>query len=80
MGLLLSDPAAPPIRVTRDIDALVELASLADYHRLSKRLRHAGFADYATDQAPICRWTEFGFEAFHLTVDDQGPPACQYCG
>lgn len=28
-GLLLTDPAAPPIRVTRDVDVMVEVASLA---------------------------------------------------
>jgi hypothetical protein len=56
-GLLLSDPAAPPIRVTRDVDAIVELASLADYHRLSDQLRIYGFAEDTSEGAPICRWT-----------------------
>ncbi|MCW8946523.1 MAG: hypothetical protein OQK42_04895, partial [Sedimenticola sp.] len=31
-GLLITDPAAPPIRVTRDVDAIVQVASLAEYH------------------------------------------------
>ncbi|TDY02868.1 hypothetical protein [Thiohalophilus thiocyanatoxydans] len=26
-GLLITDPAAPPIRVTRDVDAIVQLAN-----------------------------------------------------
>lgn len=31
-GLLLTDPAAPPIRVTKDVDIIVEVLSLAAYH------------------------------------------------
>lgn len=38
-GLLLTDPAAPPIRVTRDIDVIIEVASLAAYHRFNEKLR-----------------------------------------
>lgn len=56
-GLLLSDAAAPPIRATVDVDAIVELASLADYHRLAARLRKVGFAEDASADAPICRWS-----------------------
>lgn len=56
-GLLLTDAAAPPIRATKDVDAIVELASLGDYHRLSEQLRAAGFGEDTSDDAPICRWT-----------------------
>lgn len=38
-GLLLTDPLAPPIRATKDVDVISELGSLVDYHRLSGRLR-----------------------------------------
>ena len=38
-GLLITDPAAPPIRATKDVDVIVHVISLAEYHRLSKRLR-----------------------------------------
>ena len=55
-GLLLTDPAAPPLRVTRDVDALVEVVSLADYHRLHAKLRKKGFTEDLGDRAPICRW------------------------
>lgn len=55
-GLLITDPAAPPIRVTRDVDAIVQVMSLVDYHRLSKKLRAAGFKEDISDAAPICRW------------------------
>ncbi len=55
-GLLLTDPAAPPLRVTRDVDVMVEVASLADYHRLHAELREKGFTEDLGDRAPICRW------------------------
>ncbi len=55
-GLLITDPAAPPIRVTRDIDVITEVTSLQDYHALSQRLRDRGFAEDTTADAPICRW------------------------
>ena len=31
-GLLITDPAAPPIRITRDVDAIVQVMPLSDYH------------------------------------------------
>jgi len=44
-GLLLTDPAAPVIRVTRDVDVIVEVTSLAAYHRLNKELRGKDFIE-----------------------------------
>ncbi len=53
-GLLLTDPAAPPIRGTLDVDVIVELASLAEYHRLSEKLRKRGFVeDFSPDDPNI---------------------------
>jgi len=55
-GLLITDPAAPPIRVTRDVDAIVQVVSLADYYQLSKKLRTQGFSEDTSEDAPVCRW------------------------
>jgi hypothetical protein len=55
-GLLITDPAAAPIRATRDVDTIVEAASLAEYHRLAPRLRARGFSEDTAEDAPICRW------------------------
>jgi len=55
-GLLITDPAAPPIRVTKDADAIVQVISLSDYHRLSEKLRTHGFREDTSAEAPICRW------------------------
>jgi predicted nucleotidyltransferase len=55
-GLLLTDPAASPVRPTIDVDVLVEVATLAEYHRLSEQLRQLGFVEDTSEDAPICRW------------------------
>jgi hypothetical protein len=55
-GLLISDPAAPPIRVTRDVDAIVHVLSRAEYYSLSEKLREHGFKEDTSEDAPICRW------------------------
>lgn len=55
-GLLITDPAAPPIRVTRDVDAIVQVFSKADYYRLAEKLRDKGFREDTSDGAPLCRW------------------------
>lgn len=55
-GLLITDPAAPPIRVTRDVDAIVKVLSLNDYYKLSAKLRAHGFSEDMSEGAPLCRW------------------------
>ena len=55
-GLLITDPAAPPIRITRDVDAIVQVVSKADYYHLSDKLRALGFKEDTSDGAPLCRW------------------------
>ncbi len=59
-GLLITDPAAPVIRATKDVDVITEVASLVEYHRLSEQLRGLGFAEDQSEQAPICRWLGHG--------------------
>ena len=63
-GLLITDTAAPPIRPTQDVDVIVQVFSLADYHRLSGKLRALGFQEDKSDDAPICRWL-----AEHVILD-----------
>ncbi len=55
-ALFLTDPAAPEVRATRDVDAIAEVASLAEYYRLADDLRAAGFVEDRTLDAPLCRW------------------------
>lgn len=55
-GLLITDAAAPPIRVTKDVDAIVQVTTKADYYKLSERLRQQGFVEDMSEDAPLCRW------------------------
>lgn len=55
-GLLVTDPAAAPVRPTLDVDAIVALASYKDFTDLENRLRELGFHQSLADGAPICRW------------------------
>jgi len=55
-GLLLTDPAAAGLRATRDVDAITEVVSYAEYDRLSERLRAVGLSEDTTEGAPLCRW------------------------
>ena len=55
-GLLLTDPAAPPIRATQDVDVITELTSLIEYYGLADLLREKGFREDTSEDAPICRW------------------------
>jgi len=55
-GLLITDPAAPEIRITRDVDAIAQITTRMDYYRLAERLRACGFSESQEEDAPICRW------------------------
>lgn len=55
-GLLSTDTAAGPARVTRDVDAIVEVLSLSEYHELERDLESAGFKHDSRSDAPVCRW------------------------
>jgi hypothetical protein len=55
-GLLITDPAATGIRVTKDVDAIIELATYAEYASLSEQLRALGLNEDHTEDAPTCRW------------------------
>lgn len=55
-GMLLTDVAAAPVRATQDVDVIVEVLTLADYHALERELERAGFAHDRSPDAPVCRW------------------------
>lgn len=55
-GLLMTDPAAAPPRVTRDVDVIAAITTQAEYHATSERLRQQGFKEDTSDEALICRW------------------------
>lgn len=48
LPLWITDPAAPPLRPTIDVDVVVEVTTLISYNRFEARLREAGFVDEGT--------------------------------
>jgi hypothetical protein len=57
-GLFITDPAAGGVRPTKDVDAIVDVTSYAQYAALSERLRALGLAEDTTPGAPLCRWRQ----------------------
>lgn len=57
VALWITDPAAPPVRVTEDVDVIVEVTSRSGYYQFEDRLRKAGFRE---EQRVICRWLHRG--------------------
>lgn len=55
-GLLLTNPAVAAVRPTEDVDAIVEVASLAGYHALHPLLSARGFRQTMEDNTPPFRW------------------------
>ena len=55
-GLFITDPASAPVRATRDVDVIAELASYGQYAGLGERLRKQGFSEDRSEGAPVCRW------------------------
>jgi hypothetical protein len=57
-GLIVTDPAAGGIRPTRDVDAIVDVTSCAQYTARSDRLRSLGLMEDTAEGAPLCRWRQ----------------------
>jgi predicted nucleotidyltransferase len=55
-GLLITDPAHPAIRPTRDVDLIVRVVTRRDYYGVEQRLSALGFTRDLSAEAPICRW------------------------
>jgi len=55
-GLLLTETASPPVRATQDVDAIVEVLTLREYHSLEGQLQNCGFKHDRSPDAPVCRW------------------------
>lgn len=55
-GLLITDPGMPPIRATDDVDIVVHVVALKDYHAVERALAARGFVQDMSRDAPICRW------------------------
>ena len=53
LAVWITDPGAPPIRPTKDVDVIVEVTTRAGYYEFEERLRTRGFQP---EGKVICRW------------------------
>lgn len=57
--LWITDPGAPPVRPTKDVDVVVEVATRSAFHDFEVRLRKRRFSEDQEDGV-ICRWRHSG--------------------
>jgi predicted nucleotidyltransferase len=56
-ALLVTDPAAPAPRPTKDVDVIIEVGSRVEYSTtLREKLLDLGFREDTDEDAPVCRW------------------------
>lgn len=65
MELWITDAGAPPLRLTADVDVIVEAATRQDYYRLEERVRRLGFENDESSGV-ICR---FNYPQTGLVLD-----------
>ncbi len=53
--LWITDPGAPPVRPTRDVDVVVEVATRTAFHEFEAQLRARRFSE-DQEEGVICRW------------------------
>ena len=73
-SFLITDPALPHIRITLDVDVIVEVLSRVDYYRLENSLRELGFTQSFDSDHPVCRWS------FHEVIVDVMPTDAEILG
>lgn len=56
VGLLITDPAAPPPSRTKDIDIVLEIAGYGEFAAMEQALRQAGFTQNWLDHMPVVAW------------------------
>lgn len=69
VDLLLSDPAASAPRLTFDVDLVVSVQTLRDYHATEAELARRGFRRDLSPDAPICRWRFNDIEVALMPTD-----------
>ena len=69
-GLLITNAAATDVRSTEDVDAIIEIASLAAYHGLRPALSQLGFVQTMEDNTPPFRWQWLGMQLDLVPLDE----------
>jgi predicted nucleotidyltransferase len=70
-SLLVTDTGAGTPRPTRDVDAIAEITSYAEYAAFGKRLRAVGFSEDMNEGAPLCRWVQKGTILDVMPLDEE---------
>jgi len=69
--LLISDPSAPGVTPTSDVDVVVDVSSAVEFSvHLGAELRKLGMKEDTSEDAPLCRW-----KIGSVTVDIMSPNA-----
>lgn len=68
--LYADDPAATEIRMTNDVDCVIELTTYKGFYELETAIRKLGFVNDTSKGAPICRWVYNG-EVVDIMPDDE---------
>jgi hypothetical protein len=63
--LWLTEPTAPPVRATDDVDVICDVTTRAGYYRLGERLRARDLQE-SPDEPVTCRWRHRGSD---LAID-----------
>jgi len=63
-ALLVTDPAAPDVRATMDVDMIVEAAAQMEFHAIEAAMRDRGFQP-DMESGIRCRWRSGDFMASH---------------
>ena len=72
VALYITDKAAPPVRLTDDVDCVIEISSQTKYHKLEKELEKRGFKRPPLDEeGPICRWKYSGIKVDVMPTDEK---------
>ena len=56
LTLLVTDKTADAIRVTKDVDVMMNIRSRKEYHAADAELERRGFKHDTREGAPVCRW------------------------
>ena len=56
LSLLITDKTVDSIRVTKDVDVMMDIKSRKEYHGVDEMLERMGFRHDTREDAPICRW------------------------
>lgn len=70
LGLLVTDEAAPEVRVTDDVDVVLEIGSRSEYYRLGEELLRLGFTQRRQEGDPVCRWSVAGILVDVMPTDE----------